>query len=57
MQTFKQRKFIGAYCLNGQMGFCVNYEKKPKWFHRKMMKICLGFEWVDADNLHYQTLI
>lgn len=23
-------------------------EKKPNWFHRTMMKLCLGIKWVDT---------
>jgi len=49
MET-KERKFIGAYCLNGQMGICVHFEKKPNWFHRTMMKVCLGWKWIDITK-------
>ena len=38
---------VGYYCLGGKMGFCVAFEKKPNLFHRTMMKICLGWEWID----------
>jgi hypothetical protein len=46
--TFKPSKtYVGRYCLGGIQGFCVAFEKKPNWFHRTMMKVCLGWEWTD----------
>ena len=38
---------VGYYCLGGKMGFCIAFEKKPNLFHRIMMKVCLGWEWID----------
>ena len=38
---------IGYYCLGGNIGFCIAFAKKPNWFHRTMMKVCLGWEWKD----------
>jgi hypothetical protein len=38
---------VGYYCLGGNIGFCIAFAKKPNWFHRTMMKVCLGWEWKD----------
>ena len=47
--TFKPSKtYVGRYCLEGNIGFCIAFEKKPNWFHRTMMKVCLGWEWTDV---------
>lgn len=34
----------GYWKVSGNLHFCV--EEKPSWFHRKMMKLLLGWEWV-----------
>lgn len=31
-------------------GVCVFLEKKPNWFHIKMTKLLLGWEWIDGKN-------
>ena len=47
--VFKPSKtYVGRYCLGGTTGFCIAFEKKPNWFHRTMMKVCLGWEWTDV---------
>jgi hypothetical protein len=43
-------KYIGCYCLGGKTGMCISFEKKPNWFHRTMMKVCLGWEWTDITK-------
>jgi hypothetical protein len=40
-------KYAGCYQLGGSMGLQIYLAKKPKWLHRKMMKLCLGFEWIN----------
>jgi hypothetical protein len=40
---------VGYYCLGGNIGFCIEFAKKPNWFHRTMMKVCLGWEWTDKN--------
>ncbi len=40
-------KYAGSYQLGGSMGLQIYLAKKPKWLHRKMMKLCLGFEWIN----------
>jgi hypothetical protein len=40
-------KYAGRYQLGGSMGLQIYLAKKPKWLHRKMMKLCLGFEWIN----------
>ena len=47
MRIFTMPNYVGAYCLGGKNGFCISFEKKPNWFHRTMMKVCLGWEWKD----------
>jgi hypothetical protein len=39
--------YVGCYCLGGDVGLKIYFKTKPKWFHRKMMKLCLGWEWLD----------
>lgn len=34
--------------IGGDQGLCFSFERKPKWFHRKMMQFCLGWEWKDT---------
>ena len=36
---------VGFYAI-GQFRIAIG--KKPIWFHRKMMALCLGWEWIDA---------
>jgi hypothetical protein len=40
--------YVGMYCLGGgKNGLCISFEKKPNWFHRTMMKVCLVLKWED----------
>jgi hypothetical protein len=39
-----QPDYVGCYSL---AGLRIYFEKRPKWLHRKMMKLCLGWEWID----------
>lgn len=43
-------KYVGAYQLGGEFGLRIMFKKKPNWFHRTMMKLCLGWEWIDTSN-------
>jgi hypothetical protein len=36
--------YVGCYSVGG---LSIYLEKRPKWLHRKMMKLCLGWEWID----------
>lgn len=45
--TITLPSYIGGYRLGGEQGLQINLTTKPNWFHRKMMKLCLGWEWVD----------
>lgn len=39
---------VGGYRIANSAGYTqVSFTTKPNWFHRKMMKLCLGWEWVD----------
>ena len=40
-------KYPGYYQLGGSEGVQIYLVKKPKWFHRKMMKLCFGLEWIN----------
>jgi hypothetical protein len=45
----KAVEYVGGYRLgnhNLAMTLCMAY--KPKWIHRKMMKIFFGVQWVDT---------
>lgn len=47
-QFFSMPKPAGAYRLGSDGSyFQVNLQKKPIWLHRVMMRLCLGWEWVD----------
>lgn len=43
-------KYVGMYCLGDKASLCILFEKKPNWFHRKMMKMCLGWKWTDTTK-------
>jgi hypothetical protein len=42
--SFTQTNYTGCYSVGG---LSIYLEKRPKWLHRKMMKLCLGWEWID----------
>lgn len=44
------KTYVGHYCLGGNQGFCVSFEKKPNWFHRTMMRVLLGWEYIDITK-------
>ena len=39
-------KIAGCWRISGD--FHVHVSKRPNWFHSKMAKLLLGWEWVDA---------
>ena len=41
-------KYSGSYRIGENYGLCISIVKKPNWFHRKMMALCLGWEWIDT---------
>ena len=43
-------KYVGMYCLGDKASLCIAFEKKPNWFHRTMMKVCLGWKWIDITK-------
>ena len=45
--TITQPNHVGCYKIGGKQGLYIYLTIKPKWFHRKMTKLCLGWEWVD----------
>jgi hypothetical protein len=38
-------KYAGGYWV-GELQ--INIKEKPIWLHRKMMRLCFGWEWKDA---------
>jgi hypothetical protein len=42
---------VGYYRIGGNYGLSIAFTKKPIWFHRKMMALCLGWEWIDGNPL------
>jgi hypothetical protein len=40
-------KYVGGYQIGGPRGLQINLKQKPNWLHRKMMRLCFGWEWVD----------
>jgi hypothetical protein len=42
--SFTQTNYAGCYSVGG---LSIYLEKRPKWLHRKMMKLCLGWKWID----------
>lgn len=48
-ELYQPPKYVGYYQLGGQFGLRISFAKKPCWFHRKMMKLCLGWEWGDGS--------
>ena len=41
-------KTVGGYRLGDEKAAAtLHLTKRPKWLHRKMMKLCFGVEWVD----------
>ena len=46
--NFNIPNYVGGYRLGKEihhMQFNLTY--KPNWFHRTMVKLCLGWEWVN----------
>lgn len=47
---FAKKTYVGGYRIgkldHGYVQFNLLY--KPNWFHRQMMKLCLGWYWYDV---------
>jgi len=43
-------QYVGMYCL-GNKQLCISLITKPNWFHRTMMKVCLGWKWIDINKI------
>lgn len=50
MEIVTSPQDVGMYCLGDKASLCIMFEKKPNWFHRKMMKMCLGWKWTDTTK-------
>ena len=45
--------YAGGYRIgsrNNRDGYFFSFERKPNWFHRTMTRVCLGWEWIDANK-------
>ena len=53
---FQPPPIVGSYRIGGSQTnyYQFNFSSKPKWFHRKMMKLCFGFEWMDVKSLEFK---
>jgi hypothetical protein len=47
LATIQTPTYVGGYRLGGVYGVTFNFTFKPNWFHRTMMRLCLGWEWID----------
>ena len=47
LATIQTPTYVGGYRLGGEYGVTFNFTYKPNWFHRTMIKLCLGWEWID----------
>lgn len=47
--TIYNPTYVGYYQIGGRLGLRISLQKKPCWLHRKMMKLCLGWEWGDGS--------
>ena len=48
LATIQTPTYVGGYRLGGEYGVQFNFTVKPNWFHRTMMKLCFGWEWIDG---------
>ena len=44
-------KNVGSYFMGTGKGFHIYLEKKPNWLHRKCMKLFLGWEWIENNDV------
>jgi hypothetical protein len=48
--TISPPGYVGGYKIGKDpYSIIFNLTNKPNWFHRQMMKLCLGWVWVDDD--------
>ena len=48
MTKINTPKYVGGYKLgNNTYHTQFNFTHKPNWFHRTMMRLCFGWEWVN----------
>lgn len=47
LATIQTPTYVGGYRLGGEYGVTFHFTFKPNWFHRTMMRLCLGWEWID----------
>ena len=47
MATIQIPTIVGGYRWGGELGFQINFTYKPNWFHRTMVRLCFGLEWID----------
>ena len=49
-------KNVGSYFMGTGKGFHIYLEKKPNWLHRKCMKLFLGWEWIENNDVKSHKL-
>jgi hypothetical protein len=49
-------KNVGSYFMGTGKGFHIHLEKKPNWLHRKCMKLFLGWEWIENNEIKSHKL-
>ena len=48
MSAIEIPNYVGGYRLgNDTYHTQFNFTHKPNWFHRTMMRLCFGWEWVN----------
>lgn len=40
-------RYVGGYQLGGPMGLQINLQRKPWFWQRFLMRVALGWVWVD----------
>lgn len=44
-------KYAGGYRIGGNSYYTqFNLTRKPIWLHRVMVRLLLGWEWIDAED-------
>ena len=48
VSSIKKPTYVGGYRLGKDTYHTqINFTHKPNWFHRTMMRLCFGWEWVN----------
>lgn len=47
---------VGKYFIGNKKGFSIYLDKKPNWLNRKCMKLFLGWEWIENNEIKSHKL-